>query len=262
MSAYEVRKVSGLAAASFDMDATAQASSLERYVAVVHKLAVEAPEADLQRDWEAVAAYCGTMQCEVVSSTIAAKTGDSHPSGNIVMRVTPGDLGKLLSEIEKRGKVLEHTTQTEDKTTAVVDADAKIKNLTAFRDNLRGMLAKPGASVKDVVEIQSQLTDVQSQLDSETAQRKILANETEKVRVEVVFNSAWTGGKAGTWGEIGQALRESGEALAESTAALITFIVTLIPWTVVIVPGVWLLVRAWKRLRRKRVGFAEGRTTS
>jgi Domain of unknown function (DUF4349) len=68
-----------------------------------------------------------------------------------------------------------------DKTTSVIDTDAKIKNLTAFRDSLRTMLMKPSVTVKDSIDIQQQLTDVQSQLDSETSARKILANETEKI---------------------------------------------------------------------------------
>ena len=41
------------------------------------------------------------------------------------------------------------------KTTAVVDTEARIKNLTGFRDNLRAMLAKPSATVKDSVDIQA-----------------------------------------------------------------------------------------------------------
>jgi Domain of unknown function (DUF4349) len=61
-----------------------------------------------------------------------------------------------------------------------VDTDAKIKNLTGFRDNLRTMLAKPSATIRDSVEIQQQLTEVQSQLDSETAQRKLLAKKPKR----------------------------------------------------------------------------------
>src|SRR5436309_115009 len=61
----------------------------------------------------------------------------------IFLRVAPDDLKKLLGSVEKLGKILEHTTEREDKTTVVVDTEAKIKNLTTFRDNLRAMLAKP-----------------------------------------------------------------------------------------------------------------------
>ena len=165
----------------------ALAASPQRYIAERHKLAIITAESDLQKSWESTVAYCGMIQCEVVSSSITTRAGSSPPSGIISLRVAPDDLKKLLGSVEKLGKILEHTTEREDKTTVVVDTEAKIKNLTTFRDNLRAMLAKPAATVKDLVEIQKQLTDTQSELDSETAQRKILANETEKIAAEISF---------------------------------------------------------------------------
>lgn len=44
-------------------------------------------------------------------------------------------------------------------------------------------------TVKGAIEIQGQLSEVQSQLDSETAGREALANETEKVAVDISFSS-------------------------------------------------------------------------
>jgi hypothetical protein len=168
------------------------------------------------------------------------------------LRVAPDDLNRLLGFLGKLGKILQHTTEREDKTTVVVDTEAKIKNLTSFRDNLRAMLAKPAATVRDLVEIQKQLTDTQSELDSETAQRKILANETEKIAVEILFRLETPSGNAGVFAQIRNALRESGSILAESTASLITTIVAIIPWLILILPLGWLLAKAWGKLKLRR----------
>jgi hypothetical protein len=94
------------------------------------------------------------------------------PSASITLPVAPKDVPKLLEYLEKQGAIVQLTTESEDKATAVVDTEARIKNLTGFRDNLRGMLAKPSATVKDSVDIQAQLTEVQSNLDSEKASGK------------------------------------------------------------------------------------------
>jgi hypothetical protein len=236
------------------LDIAAYAAPAQRFIAERHKLEVIAPESELQKAWESVITFCGTIQCEVVNSSISAKTRDSAPAGSMSLRVVPGDLDKLFAQVQKVGTVTLHTTEREDKTAAVVDTEAKIKNLTSFRDSLRTMLTKPSATVKDLIEIQKQLTDTQAELDSETAQRKILANETEKVAVEISFHAEKTGGKANGFAEIWNALRNSGAVLGDSTAALITVIVTVIPWLILIVPAMWLLVRAWRRLRRKRGG--------
>jgi len=232
--------------------ATADAASTARYIAERDKLEIIAPESDLQKSWESAVAFCSTIRCEIVSSRISTRTVDSAPSGDITLRVAPEDLSKLLANIEKLGTIAQHTTEREDKTTAVVDTEAKIKNLTSFRDSLRTMLGKPSAKVSDLVEIQKQLTDTQSELDSETAQRKILANETEKIAVEISFHIERSGANGGALAQVWNALRESGSVLADSTASLITTIVAIIPWLILIFPAVWLLVKAWKKLKLRR----------
>ena len=212
----------------------------QRFIAESHELEIVTPESELQKSWESVVAFCGESNAKSISSKITTRTGDLVPSGTISLRVAPQDLTKLFAHVQKLGKIAEHTTAREDKTTVVLDTDAKVKNLTSFRDNLRAMLAKPSATVKDLIEIQQQLTDTQSQLDSETAQRKILANETEKIAVNISFRVEESRGNAGGFAEIRDALRESGSVLADSTATLITVIFAVIPWLILIVPVLWL----------------------
>jgi hypothetical protein len=227
------------------------AGNLQRFIAIRHKLEVIASESNLPKAWESVITYCGTIECTVVSSNLVAQRRDAAPSGSMSLRVSPGDLKKLFDQVEKQGQIVGHATESEDKTTTVLDTEARIKNLTGFRDSLRTMLSKPSANVKDLVQIQQQLTEVQSQLDSETAQRKILANETEKVAVEITFGVERIGRSASAWTPIWDALRESGTDLAVSTAWLISAIVTIIPWLVLIIPLCWLLRKLWRRFRPK-----------
>jgi len=229
-------------------------SAASRYLAVRQKLVVVTPGLELAKSVEAVVAFCGTIQCEVISSNVTSQTGEAAPWGSVSLRVRPGDMDKLITYVGKRGKVAQHTTETQDKTTTVVDTDARIKNLTEFRDNLRKMLARPAVSVKDLVEIQEKLEEVQAELDGETARGKDLANETEKVAVEIEFRAERTMASVSAFKPIGEALRESASVLAESVASLITAVVAVIPWLIVIVPGGWFLVKAWRRVRRKRAG--------
>lgn len=223
-----------------------------RFTAERDKLDVVTSESGLQKSWESVVAFCGTIRCEVISSSIATRTAESAPSGNVSLRVAPDDLGKLLAHVQGLGKIAQHTTEREDETASVVDTEARIKNLTSFRDNLRAMLAKPSATVSNVVEIDKQLTDTQSELDSETAQRKILAEETEKITVEISFRVEEPSVAIGGFSEIWTALRESGSVLGDSIANLITTIVAIIPWLILILPAFWLLAKAWRKLRLRR----------
>ena len=223
-----------------------------RYIAVRHKLEIVEAGSGLAKSLEAVVAFCGGLQCEVLASNITGTEADATPSGSVSVRLAPQDLNKLLEFIGKQGRIARHATETEDKTSAVVDIEARMKNQTDFRDSLRKMLVKPGVSVADLLQIQEKLAEAQAELDSETTQRKILANETEKVAVEIEFRAEQSGSGRSMFAPIRDALRESGSVLAESFAALITAVAALLPWLIVLVPGVWLLVRAWRSWRRKK----------
>jgi hypothetical protein len=224
----------------------------QRFVAVRHKLEIVEPGSGLAKSIEAVVAFCGTIQCEVLSSSVTNETATLSPSGNIAARVAPQDLNKFLDFVGKQGKIAQHATQSEDKTAAVVDIEAKLKNQTDFRDSLRKMLTKPGVSVTDLLQIQEKLAEAQAELDSEATQRKILANETEKVFIEAAFRAEQRTVSRGAFTSVGEALRDSGEVLGDSLAALITAVAAIIPWLIVIVPGLWFLIRAVRRFRERR----------
>lgn len=128
-----------------------------RFVAVRHKLEIVEPSSGLPKSTEAVVAFCGTIQCEVLSSSVTNETAILSASGNIAARVAPQDLNKFLDFVGKQGKIAQHSTESEDKTAAVIDVEAKLKNQTEFRDSLRRMLTKPGVSVADLLQIQEKL---------------------------------------------------------------------------------------------------------
>jgi hypothetical protein len=231
---------------------TGKVFAASRFVAVRHKLEIVEASPGLPKSIEAVVAFCGTIQCEVLSSSLTNETAVLSPSGNIAARVGPADLNRFLDFVGKQGKIAQHSTESEDKTAAVVDVEAKLKNQTDFRDSLRKMLTKPGVSVADLLQIQEKLVEAQAELDSEGTQRKILANETEKVYVEIAFHAEQRVVRRGAFASVGEALRDSGSVLGDSLAALITVIAAIIPWLIVIIPGLWFLVRAVRRYRERR----------
>jgi hypothetical protein len=232
---------------------TSTVFAASRFVAVRHKLEIVEASSGLAKSIEAVVAFCGTMQCEVLSSSVTNETAVLSPSGYVAARVAPQDVNKFLDFVEKQGKIAQHATDSEDKSAAVIDVEAKLKNQTDFRDSLRKMLTKPGVSVADLLQIQEKLAEAQSELDSEATQRKVLANETEKVYVEIAFHSEQGTISRGAFTSVREALRDFGSVLGDSLAALITAIAAIIPWLIVIIPGLWFLIKAvrWFRDRRR-----------
>ena len=218
----------------------------KRYLAIRQSIEIETAESDLQKAWTSTLNYCSTIRCEVVSSDIVNRATNTAPSGSISVRVAPDDLRKFLDELGKTGTLVRQNTAAEDKTSAVIDVEAKIKNLTEFRDSLRSLLGRSNANLRDLIEVRKQLAEVQSELDSETTKRKVLADETEKIAVTISFRV--TGGATiSGFGKIGIALNEALSVLGESVAALITFFFAALPWVLALIFTVWVVMKAVRR---------------
>jgi len=115
-------------------------------------------------------------------------------------------------------------------------------------------MATPNARLKDLVEVERELTRVQSELDSLATRRKLLASDTEKVRVTIAFSARPTVLEAGMWLPVKNAVLHAGHGLAHSVAALIGLAIALLPWALVLFAG-GLALRALL-LRRRRARLA------
>jgi hypothetical protein len=229
-------------------DKVAESGQTRRYLAIRQSIEIETTESELQKAWTAALNFCGTIRCEVVSSAINRAAG-SAPSGNISVRVAPDDLPKLLDALGKTGNLVRQSTEAEDKTATVIDVEAKIRNLTEFRDSLRALLGRSNANLRDLIEVRKQLADTQAELDSQTTMRKMLADQTEKIAVDIRFNVQGYGTTFSGAGTIGAALNESLSVLGESVAALITFSFAALPWVLALILVGWLLSKVIRRMR-------------
>lgn len=228
------------------------APGFRRFIAVRHELQVETAESELPNAWETIGDFCRTLPCEIVASSIRQKTSDSPPSATLSLRIVPEELRHLIEQIEAVGSILEHKTESVDKTATVIDVDAKIKNLTELRDRLRKMVSSSNAGVKEVVEVERELSRAQSELDTIQTTRKALANETEKVFVGISFSAKKSLAETGTLAPIVEAWYSLGHVLAGSIAAAIYFVVAIVPWLVLLIPTLWLCMKALSALRRRR----------
>ena len=90
------------------------------------------------------------------------------------------------------------------------------------------MLDQARRSIPDLLQIQEKLEEAQAELDSEATQRKILADETEKVYFEVAFHAEQHIVSRGAFASVGEALRDFGSVLGDSLAALITAVAAIL----------------------------------
>jgi len=224
-----------------------------RYLAERQFWVFELPEKAIEARWQAHIALC-RQDCEVLQAGLS-KSAHSPVSASLQLRVGRANAGKLLDAISGP-EVTERRVEREDKTLQVVDVEARLKTLGDLRDRLRELLAKRAGSLKDILETERELARVQGELDAMAAQRKALANETEKILLHVDYRPEPSLGETGAMQPLMDAWRGAGRAFAESLAAALLFILQALPWLVIVVPvvwGVWKMLRrlaAWRRTRK------------
>jgi len=215
-----------------------------RYLAERQFWVFELPEKSIEARWQAHIALC-REDCEVLHAALG-KSAHSPVSAALQLRVGRASAEKLLGAMSGP-EVTERRVEREDKTLQVVDVEARLKNLGGLRDRLRDLLAKRAGSLKDILETERELARVQGELDAMAAQRKALANETEKILLHVDYRPELSLGETGAMQPLMEAWRGAGRAFAASLAAALLFIVQALPWLVIVMPALW---GVWKGLRR------------
>lgn len=223
----------------------------QRYIAMRHHLVVETEGEQLQAVFDATVARCETLKCQILSANINRQTQYGPPSASLSVRVPPRSLQVFLDGLAKSADLLQHHRDSEDKTDAVIDAEARIKNLTELRDRLREMLAKRTGSLKDIIEVERELANTQSQLDTIQNVRKALAQETELVAVNIDFQAKQSITETGFFAPVAKAWDNAGRMMMESVGAIISFLATSIPWLIIGIPLLILIRRFWRKLKAK-----------
>jgi hypothetical protein len=226
-------------------------NQVKKYIALHHNLQIETRAEQMQAAFDAAIKQCEVLNCELLSAYYNKETPYNPPSASLSARVPPRNVEIYLSGLAKNGEVLQHGRDSEDKTNQVVDTDARIKNLTELRDRLRLMLTDKSAKFKDIIDVERELANTQSQLDGMLSMRKILSQETDLVAVNINFSAAQGITEQGFFAPVARALKDAGRVMMESFAAVITFVMSAIPWLFIGIPIIWLVRKYWAKIKTK-----------
>ncbi|WP_137936134.1 DUF4349 domain-containing protein [Chitinivorax sp. B] len=220
----------------------------QRYLAIRHHLTIESDPVDLEKAWQAAQAKCLALGCEILSAGLQRNEADRLPSAELSLRIPPKNVTAFFETLKQGGHIQSQQTTTEDKTDAVVDVEARLKNYTELRDRLRQMITNKDGKLADVLAVHKELANTQAEIDHMTGMRKVLANETEKVAIDVQFVPIRSIAERGVWTPLGDAWQRSGYNFTSGLADVLHFVTSAIPWLLLIAPAVWL----WRRRRKAR----------
>jgi hypothetical protein len=110
-------------------------------------------------------------------------------SVHLAARVPSEKLESFLDEVAGQGEVRSRSISAQDVTETVADLQAEIDNLVALRDRLRVLLDK-AANVKEVLQVEQELTRVQIRLDSLMSHKQRIDKDVALSAVNVSLTAA------------------------------------------------------------------------
>ncbi|HEX6475063.1 MAG TPA: DUF4349 domain-containing protein [Candidatus Limnocylindria bacterium] len=177
-----------------------------------------------------------------------SRTGGEEDAATVTLRVPAESFDQALDRIHAMdGEVRVEATRDEDVTTAVVDLDARIRNLQASEEQYR-LLVERAEKIDDVLAVQSRLDEVRGQIEQLTAQltqlNGLAAMSTLTVTLVPVSTpvedaaAAWDPGS--TFGKAVAALVSAGQSVAD---AAIWLLIVVLPVLVIVAIVAWLALR-------------------
>jgi archaellum component FlaC len=199
-----------------------------------------------------------------VRRIVQAKQGDIYnfqddrPQGNgeyrratLVLKVPSPTLDETLAEIVKLGRVESQSIKSEDVTQQLVDTDARLKNLRQQEDLTRKIMDRSG-SVKDILAVSQQLSQIREQIEQLDASVKNLRQQvgysTINLKVEEVQSGNAGGDGFGVQvGETWKNSTHSAGSLATNLALTLLWLLPFTPFMAIGFGGVYYMSRRRKR---------------
>lgn len=200
---------------------------------------------------EAACADAGPAVCQVTGSTMEAH-GHDDVHATLSLRGAPGWIARFRDQLaadakSAGGRVAHATVTSEDLSRQVIDAQAAIRAKTALRDRLQTLLETRPGKTADFLEIATDLSNAQSDLDATKSELAAMQQRLETSTLTIDYVSSGVLTPEGAWAPLASAVSQASGIVAGTLALMVTCIAALAPWAVVVGIGVWLFRgRAWR----------------
>ncbi|MDQ1401812.1 MAG: hypothetical protein QOG03_128 [Actinomycetota bacterium] len=129
----------------------------------------------------------------VASSGTSEDSGS--PSGRLTLRVPVAAFEATVSKVRGLGRVTAVSTQGQDVTADSVDLDARISSLTAARQQYLTLMSK-ATTVGDVLAVQQQVNDLQTQIEQLQGKKRLLDSQTSMSTLDISLGDRQVAGPA------------------------------------------------------------------
>lgn len=191
-----------------------------------------------------------------VSETNISGSPGSQRSGTWTLRVPSDRFASFMAAVSRLGELQSTRTDSQDVTQEFYDLEARISVKTEEEKRLIKILDEASGKLKDILEIEKELSRVRSEIEQMQGRLRYLSHQTSlsTVTVQMTEIKDYEPPVAPTLGQrIGRTFSGSLEDLVAFLEAVVLAMVALTPWLVLILPGGLLVgIAARRAVRRLR----------
>lgn len=177
-------------------------------------------------------------------------------SAMLTLRVPAARFDATLSAVANLGTETGRTVSTQDVTSQVIDVAARLRSEQASVDRVRALLAQ-ATSIGEIVSIESELTQRESDLESLESQQANLNDLTalSTITAELLGPQAKAAATTKTTGFVGGVSR-GWHAFVASMTWLVSVLGAILPFVAAIGLVTWIVRVLMRRLQARRIGIA------
>jgi hypothetical protein len=201
-------------------------------------------------------AKAGPAVCQVISMNTQNNSDAGTISKTLELRVTPEWLktwhGGLNAGLAKaHGHIAEESVTSEDLSLEIVDTDARLKNKLALRDRLLDIIKHNAGKIGDLVEAETQLSQVQSDIDSAQSSLAVMQKRVATSHLTLSYNSEMATTSRGTFEPVISASKNILNNIMTMIGGIITVGSLLLPLGLVLAPVIWFGLKWWRNRKPK-----------
>ena len=202
----------------------------------------------------ALAEVSGYIQDQNIYNGSAYYSGRRYRSASLTLRIPADSLDGFQADVASLANVTSSSRSSEDVTLQYVDTESRITALKTEQDRLMELLSQ-AETMADLLEIESRLTQVRSDLESYTSQLKVLENQVDYATMYLSLSEVteYTPVAEKTrLQKIGEGFMKSLKDLGNGILDFCVWILVELPYLIVIGLVGFGVYRLVKKLRKKK----------
>lgn len=181
-------------------------------------------------------------------------SGRRYRSASLTVRIPAEKLEEFTAAVENAGNVVSSSRSTQDVTLEYVDTESRITALKTEQARLLELMDE-AATMSDLLEIESRLTDVRGELEQYASRLKVLENQVDyaTVNLDLTEVTEYTPVAEKTrLQKIRDGFVDSIQGVWNGILDFISFVIIDLPYLVVLGLALWAVIALIRRGIRKR----------